>query len=196
MLTISVTQETRDVMKAVTDYDSNFTESQKLRMNAIYALKQAGDALLAIKDKFDKAGASSKNPVECEFGIFTGFDDYLIKGAAPVKKSAAYNYIKLAKNWHIVDKLGMQDPSNKESLAKSMRLCRTLKVIDWYNTQVALGRPEEELTLDAYWAEESAPTFNAGITKRQLELENNSLKQEVARLTAELTLLKESYSLT
>jgi hypothetical protein len=165
---LSISQENLLVGTMVSEHDAKFRESQLKRIEAIAALKAAGDALIAIRTKLREAGASTKNPVTTDLGTFTSFDDYVKSGVSGVRKTYAYDYITLAENWDIVLKLGMQDTSNEKTLANSMRLARTLRIIRWYKEKVAQGCDPDTLTLDLYW-EEQEPKKTPGPTKEQLK---------------------------
>lgn len=107
----------------VAKHDAKFDESQRIRIEAMSALNEAGKALIRIQEKFRLAKAGDGGMIETDLGPFQNFDDYLLRGST-IKKTHAYDCIKLAKNWHIVVKLGMQDTTNSKTLQKSMRLCR------------------------------------------------------------------------
>lgn len=159
----------------VADHDTKFDQSQLIRMEAIASLNEAGKALLRIQEKFKEAKASGDSMIETDLGNFQNFDDYLVRGST-IKKTKAYDYIKLANNWDVVLALGMQDASCSKQLAKSMRLCRTLKIISWYNQGVKDGRPKEELTLDEYWAEDEARRLKAIEDRKRTEAELQLLR--------------------
>jgi hypothetical protein len=132
-----------------------------------------GERLIELREDMRKAGHS--------------FDDYLIK-VSSVKKTQAYEHIKLAKNWDVVLALGMLETNCSKTLNKSMRLCRTLKIIHWYNEAKKSGRPEAELTLEQYWIEQEKP---AGPTKRELQSMNQDLQITISILQNEIAYLRE-----
>lgn len=164
------------------DHDSKFVESQLLRVAAIASYKKAGDALLQIQELL--GSATKTNPVETDLGTFTSFNEYLDSGVLDVGRTSAYQAIKIAKHWDIVLKLGMQDTSSHKTLSKSMRVSRTIKIIDWYLQALQDGRREEDLTLDLYW-EENEPSPQSGPTKKQLQQQNEELQAQVLALLEE-----------
>lgn len=184
-----LTQLTSRANAMFSSHDNLFNESQKLRVAALASYKAAGDALIAIRELLKPA--SKLNPIETDLGTFTSFSQFLDSGHIETKKTSAYASIKLAENWDIVLKLGMQDTTDMKTLSKSMRLNRTLRIIDWYKANVELGRNESELTLDQYWleAEGSAP-MSSGPTKRQLEQELQSARVTITQLESEVAALK------
>jgi hypothetical protein len=179
--------KTDSIVKAlIKSHDVRYEESQRIRMKAIADLKDAGLALMDIQSMFKTAIPNEEGLILTDLGAFKSFDEYLISGAADFKKTRAYECIKLAKNWHVVIKLGMQDSNH---LKRSMRLCRTLKIIDWYNQQVAAGTDESELTLDLYWQlEDAAKLDRSGPTKKQLLDRIAQLESYVEQLLNELTI--------
>lgn len=164
-------------------HESKFKESQLKRIEAIAALKGAGDALISIRTLL--ATASKDNPKLTDLGTFTSFREYLESGTLNFSVQSAYRYIKLSENWDIVLKLGMQ---NVEHADKSMRLIRTLKIIDWYRAKVADGWDEELLTLDLYWEEDNnrSPRVDRP-TYRELQAEVSYLRSRVNELEALLS---------
>ena len=174
---------------------SKFSESQKLRMEYLAALKAAGDELILIRRKLKEAKASANNPVETDMGTFTSFANYL-ETCYEKDDNRAYEYIKLAENWHIVEALGMQDRSNQAALAKSMRLARTLKIIKWAQTKIELGIALESLSLDLYWEEEESRRAESSTKKegqptyKELLKEVYYYKKRVEELETELISLK------
>jgi hypothetical protein len=151
-----------------------------IKPNHIETCKYKGDCLIELRTLLKPA--TKRSPLETDLGTFTGWEDYLKQTGW--SKTNANDYINLAENWDIVLKLGMQDTTNAETVKKCMRLCRTLKIIRWYKTQLELGRPEEELTLDQYWLEQEAPRVE-GPTKKQLQEEVDQLRESLAQLKAE-----------
>jgi hypothetical protein len=184
MISIAQYHEEATAMDAL--HHAKYDESQTLRIEAISAAYKAGLALIAIRDELKSKGASPTNPVETDLGTFTSFENYLLSDKATIKKTAAYSYIKLAENWDVVVKLGMQDTTNPTTRKKCMRLCRTLKVVDWYKEQTTAGRPEEELTLDTYWEEVENHAQVGGLTKRQLQQQLEQTEAELAITRAQL----------
>ncbi len=162
----------------VADHDTKFDQSQLIRIEAIASLNEAGKALLRIQEKFKEAKASGDGLIETDLGRFQNFDDYLVRGSS-IKKTKAYDYIKLAKNWDVVLALGMQDTTCSKTLAKSMRLCRTLKIISWYNQCLKEGRPKSELTLDQYWLEDEERRLKAVEARQRAEAELALLRVQV-----------------
>lgn len=163
-------------------HDTKFQESQLKRIEAIAALKACGDALIAIRNGL--APASKSTPVETDVGTFTSFREYLNAGTLNFSVQSAYKYIKLAENWDIVLRLGMQDEKNAE---KCMRLIRTLKIIDWYKSKLEEGWDEELLTLDLYWEEEnSSKPSSDRPTYKELQIEVSYLRSRVKELEARL----------
>lgn len=135
--------------------DSAFKESQKIRMKSLSHYKDAGDYLLQIRDLFH--GATRTKPYVSEVGTFKSFSHFLkLKSdeLLGMSRRTAYNYIKLAENWHVVLKLGMQSVDDSK-VKNSMRICRTLIVIDWYNDKIKAGADADTLTLDLYWLEQN-----------------------------------------
>jgi hypothetical protein len=163
-------------------HESKFTESQKLRIESISALNECGKSLMIIRDLLKDA--TKTNPIETDVGTFNSFSDYLNSGNLSFGARYAYSYIKLAENWDIVLHLGMQDTSDEKTLQKSMRLSRTLKIIDWYKAKIAAGWEPEYLTLDLYWAEDNAPRgYDSRPNYKNLYEEAQAT---IARLEAEL----------
>jgi hypothetical protein len=162
----------------VADHDTKFDQSQLIRIEAIASLNEAGKALLRIQDKFKEAKASGSGLIETDLGDFKNFDDYLVRGSS-IKKTKAYDYIKLANNWNVVLALGMQDTTCSKTLAKSMRLCRTLKIISWYNQCLKEGRPESGLTLDQYWFEDDQRRLKAVEARKMAEAELQLLRTQI-----------------
>jgi len=161
-----------------------FDESQRLRMESLLALYECGLALIELRDKLKVA--TKENPLVTDKGAFTSFVEYFDQADYPFSRRYAYEYIKLAENWHVVIKLGMQDSKH---LKRSMRLCRTLKIIDWYNQQIAAGTDESELSLDLYWQlEDAAKLDRSGPTKKQLLDRIAQLESYVEQLLNELTI--------
>lgn len=168
-------------------HDSKFKQSQLLRMEAIEALKESGMALIAIRDALSKA--TKNNPITLDIGTYCSFNDYLNSGRLNISRRYAYSYIKLAENWDIVLKLGMQDSTDSDMLQNSMRLSRTLKIIDWYKARLDAGVDPVYLTLDAYWAEEEnafnyADRPNYKVLYEEAQTKINALEIENARLRA------------
>jgi hypothetical protein len=122
-----------------------FDKSQILRIKSIHYLKEAGEALLAVRSLLKPA--SRKAPVEG----YVSFADFLKKN--DWNRDTAYRYIKLAENWDVVLKLDMQNVSEK-TLANSMRICKTLEIIDWYKKKIKAGADASTLTLKLYWLEQ------------------------------------------
>jgi DNA-binding transcriptional MerR regulator len=154
-------------------HDKLFEESQLIRMEALASLKEAGLSLKVAQELLKDA--SQDNPALTDMGEFTSFNDYLERGGLPFKRSAAYNYVKLADNWYIVEALGMQSKDPK-SVHKSLRLCRTLKVIDWYLAKKKAGVDPATLSFELYWEEQEKPD---GPTKKDLLLEVDSLRYQL-----------------
>lgn len=152
-------------------------------IKAIAAAKAAGDELIYIRKVL--APATKTNPLETDIGTFISFSDYLTKRGW--NHGTAYRYIKLAENWDIVLKLGMQD---KESSAGAMRLCRTLKVIEWYNQRVKEGIDPETLTLERYWSEQEKPS---GHTVKELLIELAAARAELTTTRQQADRYKEQY---
>ena len=172
----------RGVALAMKDlHDQKFQESQLKRIEAIAALKEAGLALIQIRELFATATPNSEGLIETDDGNFKSFKAYLKSGALAFSSRSAYNYIKLADNWDIILDLGMQDPHNAD---KCMRLCRTLKVIDWYNRKLEEGWEPEYLTLDLYWSEDNAP--NGYESRPNYKNLYEEAQATIARLEAEL----------
>lgn len=171
--------------------DEKFTDSQRLRMQSIKAYREAGIYWLKIKAML--APATPKNPIETDLGTFSSFNDYLTKRGHP--KRAIYDHIKLAENWHIVLGLGMQDASNSTAISKSMRLCRTLKIIKWANDKIEDGTPLSQLTLDQYWEEtEGSLTLKDPSRPSYMDIlkERDFYKEAYEQASAELTQLKQA----
>ena len=172
----------RGVASAMKDlHDQKFQESQLKRIEAIAALKEAGLALIKIRELFTTATPNSEGLIETDDGNFKSFKAYLKGGVLPFSSRSAYNYIKLADHWDIIIDLGMQDQRNAD---KCMRLCRTLKVIDWYNRKLEEGWEPEYLTLDLYWAEDNAP--NGYESRPNYKNLYEEAQATIARLEAEL----------
>lgn len=155
-------------------HEIKFKESQLLRIEAIAALKESGLALIKIREGLKEA--TKNNPVTTELGTFSSFSDYLNRDSRKISATYAYKYIKLAENWDIVESLGMQDTTDEKTLAKSMRLSRTLRIIDWYKLKLDNGYNREDLTLDLYWQEQDSPSHSERPSYRQLQAEVSSLK--------------------
>jgi hypothetical protein len=185
---LSISQDLQQAKAMISLHDSKFDDSQRLRMEAILALKCAGDALIKIRSALKDA--TKTNPIETDLGVFRSFNHFLDEGFKDMKRTYCYKCIKLAENWDIVLKLGMQDCSDSKSLSKSMRLSRTLRIIDWYLEQTAASRPEEELTIDQYWLEQDQQQTHAGLTKRQLQLELEKAQVLIEQLLTENANLK------
>jgi hypothetical protein len=154
-------------------------------MKHIKSAKEAGELFSIIKKML--VGASKNNPVETDIGTFTSWRNFI--ETQGLCRETIDNYIKLAENWDIVLKLGMQDASNIDGLKNSMRVCRTLKIIKWvlqkkksFRDSLPYDLTEEErnqaledyeatLTVQQYWEEQEAElsATQAGPTKRQLQ---------------------------
>lgn len=115
-------------------------ERRLINIEAIDAAKEAGVALLSIKQ--DLAPATEDNPIETDLGWFTSFDDYINKRGWVGKQT--YDYVKLAENWDIALKLGVQDVDNP---ASDLELSPLVKVIEWYIKSVDDGVDPKLLTL-------------------------------------------------
>jgi hypothetical protein len=140
----------------ITQGDSTFNESQRLRISSTAYYKEAGEYLIQIRELLKVAKPSK--PCETDLGVFRSFNHFLTEKAEEclgVSRRTAYSYIKLAENWDIVLKLGMQDISD-DKLPNAMRVCRTLQVVSWYKKKVKAGADPDTLTLDLYWAEDKA----------------------------------------
>lgn len=134
--------------------DSTFDESQKLRITSTAHYKEAGEYLMEIRELLKVAKPSK--PCETDLGTFRSFNHFLTEKGEEclgISRRTAYNYIKLAENWDIVLKLGMQDIS-KDKLPNAMRVSRTLQIVSWYKKKVKAGADPDTLTLDLYWAED------------------------------------------
>ncbi len=156
-----------------TQHDKLFEESQLIRMRALSSLKEAGLSLLYTQELLKDATEDA--PAQTDMGEFTSFNNYLDTADLPFKRSAAYNYIKLANNWHVVEALGMQSKDSK-NIHKSLRLCRTLKVIEWYNKKVEAGVDPALLSFDLYWEEQDKPD---GPSKKELLLQVDALRYQL-----------------
>jgi DNA-binding transcriptional MerR regulator len=156
-----------------TQHDKLFEESQLIRMRALSSLKEAGLSLLNTQELLKDA--TEDKPARTDMGEFTSFNNYLDTADLPFKRSAAYNYIKLANNWDVVEALGMQSKDSK-NIHKSLRLCRTLKVIEWYNKKVAAGVDPNTLSFDLYWKEQEKPD---GPSKKDLLLQVDALRYQL-----------------
>lgn len=171
-------------------HETKFKESQLLRMEAISALNECGKALIEIRTAL--AGATKTKPVETDLGVFGSFSEFLNSNQTKFSARYAYQYIKLAEHWDIVLKLGMQDTTDEKTLQKSMRLNRTLRIIDWYKAKLDDGWDEELLTLDLYWQEDEQHkvTPSSRPSYKELQLEVNYLQSKVMDLQKHITTLE------
>jgi flagellar motility protein MotE (MotC chaperone) len=133
------------------DHDQKFTDSQKLRIDALESYRDAGLALIELREAL--SSATKTNPVDTDLGVFRSFHELLSSDQVKIGRAAAYQAIKLAEHWSIVEALKMQDPDS-EHCYKAMRLARTLKVIDWALQKMGNGAPLDSLSFDMYWQEE------------------------------------------
>lgn len=170
--------------ECISSEKSCFKQKQLLRMKSIYYAKNAGDILIRVRELL--VNASEQNPIETDIGVFCNFKEFYLQQG--LKKATVYRYIKLAENWDIVVKLGMQDQENAENLGKCMRLMRTLRIIDWYLEQVAAGRPEESLTLEQYWLDEEAAAAARQESSQARHAQQEDLAQQLSTVQGELFL--------
>lgn len=166
--------------------DAEFNESQLIRMRYILSAKEAGAQFYELRKMFQ--AAPKNQPILTDMGEFSSFNDFLDK--QNLNRSTIYNYIKLYENWDIVLKLGMQNADNVEDLGKSMRVCRTLKVINWYKKEKGKGRPEEELTIKQYWIDNEAQLEQKKLEALEKNEQLSMLKTEVETLREENRSLK------
>ena len=184
---------------------AEFNESQLIRMRYILSAKEAGARFAVIKKLFNEVG--QRKPKVTDMGTFNTWEEFCETQGYSYK--TIDNYIKLYENWDIVLKLGMQNADNVEDLGKSMRVCRTLKVINWYKKEKGKGRPEEELTIKQYWIDNEAQleqkklealekNEQLSVLKTEVETlreENRSLKQRLLDLEKQLQQLQQKPSL-
>lgn len=165
---------------------AEFNESQLIRMRYILSAKEAGARFAEIRKLFDEVGMHK--PVHTDMGTFKGWTDFCQSQGYDPK--TINNYINLYENWDIVLKLGMQNADNVEDLGKSMRVCRTLKIINWYKKEKKKGRPEEELTIKQYWIDNEAQLGQKKLEALEKNEQLSMLKTEVETLREENRSLK------
>ena len=132
--------------KFVEEYMDLDYQKGLLNIKAIRSAKTAGEMLLKIKEVL--APATKTKPVMTDMGEFKSFSHFLTSQG--INRASAYRFMKLAEHWDVVEKLGMQD---EQLPAGSMRLCRTIKVLEWYLERREQGVDESLLTLQRYWDE-------------------------------------------
>lgn len=146
----------------ITQGDVKFKQSQQLRIESVAFYKEAGEYLIQIRSLLK--GAKPSKPCETDFGSFNSFNHFLTEKGDEllgITKRTAYNYIKLAENWDIVLKLGMQSMADAD-VDNSMRICRTIKIVTWYKAKIKTGADPNTLTLDLYWLEDKAKKDKKG----------------------------------
>lgn len=166
---------------------AEFNESQLIRMRYILSAKEAGARFAIIKKHFNEVG--QRKPKVTDMGTFNTWEEFCESQGYSYK--TIDNYIKLYENWDIVLKLGMQNADNVEDLGKSMRVCRTLKVINWYKKEKGKGRPEEELTIKQYWIDNEAQLEQKKLEALEKNEQLSMLKNEVETLREENRSLKQ-----
>lgn len=179
-MTISLTQLTDEIKAFLQLEKDSFKESQVIRMRSIEQARQVGERLVTCRELLKEA--TRNNPVLSDVGTFSSFKEFY--ESQGFSKRTVYRYIKLAENWDIVIKLGMQDTTNPQNLKHCMRLVRTVHVIDWYLDKLEAGAAEESLTMEQYWLDNSPD--NTGPTKRQLSELVEALQEQVAMQSARI----------
>lgn len=146
-----------------------------------------GTCLIAIRESF--AASRLSEPLQTDLGTFRSFNHFLTEKGEEclgISRRTAYNYIKLAENWDIVLKLGMQDIS-KDKLPNAMRVSRTLQIVSWYKKKVKAGADPDTLTLDLYWAEDKAKgDKKASLPYDELKKERDYYKERCEILEEQL----------
>jgi hypothetical protein len=127
-----------------------YETSQSYRFKSLTHYKNSGEFLIKIREAL--RGASKEKPIVSDIGVFNSFEHYLQtfygkNSNASLKRSQAWNYMRLAENWDIVEDLKLQESE------ACYRLQITLKIITWGIKKREAGYNLKELDHHLYFKE-------------------------------------------
>lgn len=182
-----------------------YETSQSYRFKSLTHYKNSGEFLIKIREAL--RGASKEKPIVSDIGVFNSFEHYLQtfygkNSNATLKRSQAWNYMRLAENWDVVEDLKLQESE------ACYRLQITLKIITWGKQKREAGYNLKELDHHLYFKEReelaaqhdqtgelSKPQLQKLVKELQAENESLSKKLSMYEQRFGVDILEESFAL-